>query len=544
MKSSDLLNLLDFSQPIKVNTRNGVRLIRKSPVSDEFWKLYRWDKDACKGIMEPCGISLSKFRDEWNVTWWAGADGRFILPADYVELAEPEPELDLLPLLRPEGLFPYQLTSVQMGVRSMTTYGRVLLGHGTGMGKTAIALGIARERGRRVAVVCPKPIVADWYRMAKIIGVELHEVCGWEWAKTGKSKLGNWVGETDTFRFTLPDDVDLVFDEVHRAKGLATQNANLLWSATQQKIPTIALSATIADDPTKLWALGYFLALHTGGSDFYRFLANNGCKKTRFGFNFQGGKDVLKRIHKHIFPDRGNRLRPIDVGDAFPETSIHARAFSMDSAREISQAYSELLERVEEIRAKESVHASQGMILAETTRARQRIELLKAPAMCAMAKDLIEEGNSVFIAVNFTETREFMMKELKTTCAIYGGQNDIERRGCIDAFQADRQNVIIGIIQACREGLNLHDLHGNRPRVAIIMPCQSVYDLKQVLGRVHRAGGKSKSLQWVVYAAGVDIEEKICESLDGKLKRLDTLMDGTIDPSINLLPKEEEPTQF
>ncbi len=57
--------------------------------------------------------------------------------------------------------------------------------------------------------------------------------------------------------------------------------------------------------------------------------------------------------------------------------------------------------------------------------------------MCAMAKALIEEGNSVFIAVNFTETREFMMKELKTTCAIYGGQNDIERRGCIDAFQAD-----------------------------------------------------------------------------------------------------------
>jgi hypothetical protein len=41
-----------------------------------------------------------------------------------------------------------------------------------------------------------------------------------------------------------------------------------------------------------------------------------------------------------------------------------------------------------------------------------------------------------------------------------------------------------------------------------------------------------------VYAAGVGIEESICEKLDTKLKRLDVLADGEIDPTISLAPKE------
>jgi superfamily II DNA or RNA helicase len=154
-----------------------------------------------------------------------------------------------------------------------------------------------------------------------------------------------------------------------------------------------------------------------------------------------------------------------------------------------------------------------------------------------MVKDLIEEGNSVFIAVNFTETLKFMQDQLKTTCAIHGGQSDLIRRGNIDAFQGDRSRVMIGIIQACREGLNLHDVTGQHSRVALIMPTYSVFDLKQVLGRVHRAGGKSKSIQYLIYAAGVDIEESVCSSLDAKLKRMDTLMDGEIDGSISVAPK-------
>ena len=540
MNIQALLDTVELSQPMSTSTKRGPRLLRKASVTSEFWDMYRDDKDEYKQAMGQLGLQLSKFRDQWELAWWSREDLSFPTISSSPEKVEPEVKYDLPPLLYPEKLFEYQLTSVQYAMRSMSKYNRALLGHGTGMGKTAIALAVARERGRRVAVICPKPITTDWHRLAKYLGVETYEVCGWEWVKTGKSKIGRWTDDKKKqFQFMLPPDTDLVFDEVHRAKAQGnTQNAFILRDAVVQNVPTIALSATIADDPTKMWALGQFLGLHQGGKDYFRFLNGNGCVNTQFGMQFRGGNKILKNIHGRIFPDRGNRLKPSDVGSAFPETLIQARAFDMDTARDIAKEYDDLLIRVEEIKMQENAASSMGAVLAEMTRARQKIELFKAPAVCAMVKDLIEEGNSVFLAVNFTETLKFMETELKTTCTIRGGQNDITRRGNIDSFQNDKSRVIIGIIQACREGLNLQDLNGNFPRVALIMPTYSVFDLKQVLGRVHRAGGKSKSIQYLIYAAGVDIEESVCSSLDAKLKRMDTLMDGEVDGTISVAPKE------
>jgi len=538
MNIHDLMATVEWSHPIQLNTKRGVRLLKKAPITDQFWKVYREDKEIFKEQMSKAGITLGKFREEWGLSWWSDDQLKFkqIIGSD--TQAEAVAELDLVPLIHPEGLFEYQQTSVQMGVASMNKYNRVLLGHSTGVGKTFCALGIARELGKRVAVICPKPITTDWHRAAKMMGVEVFEICGWEWAKTGKSQMGRWTDDNKkTFRFMLPDDVLLVFDEVHRGKGEATQNAFLVRDSVVQNIPAIALSATIADDPTKLWAIGQFLGLHQGGKDYFRFLSQNGCKKTGFGMQFTGGNSVLKKLHSRIYPEKGNRLRHSDLGDAFPETLIKAKAFDMDNAKKIANEYEDLCSRIEELRMQENFSAN---VLAEQTRARQRIEMLKAPAVAAMARDLIEEGNSVFIAVNYTETREWLMEELKTDCAIYGGQNEIERRGKIDSFQNDKSRVIIGIIQASREGLNLHDLNGNHSRVALIMPTPSVFDLKQVLGRVHRAGGKSRSCQYMIYAAGVPIEESICEKLDEKLKRMDTLNDGEIDGTISLAPKDEE----
>ena len=535
MNIHDLMATVEWSNPIQLNTKRGVRLLKKAPIEQPFWQIYKEDKELFKKLMGDAGIQMGKFREEWQLTWWSTDDLKFkqiIVSDNQIEAVQ---ELDLVPLLHPQGLLEYQLTSVQMGVASMNKYNRVLLGHSTGVGKTFCALGIARELGKRIAVICPKPITTDWHRAAKMMGVEVFEVCGWEWTKTGKSQMGRWTdGKKREFRFMLPADVLLVFDEVHRGKGESTQNAYLVRDSVNQNIPAVALSATIADDPTKLWALGQFLGLHQGGKDYYRFLNQNGCQKTNYGMQFTGGHSILKKLHSRIYPERGNRLRHSDLGDAFPETLIKARAFDMDSAKAIASEYDDLQMRLEELRGLENFSAN---VLAEQTRARQRIELHKAPAVCAMVRDYIEEGSSVFIAVNYTETRKFILEELKTTCSIHGGQDEMERRGNIDSFQRGSSKVIVGIIQACREGLNLHDLNGDSPRVALIMPSPSVFDLKQVLGRVHRAGGKTKSVQFIVYAAGVGIEENICGKLDTKLKRLDVLADGEVDPTISLLPK-------
>jgi superfamily II DNA or RNA helicase len=532
MNVHDLLATVEWSHPIQLNTKRGVRILRKAPIEDAFWKVYKEDRELFKEQLAAAGISMGKFREEWALSWWSDENLKFksVIGNDNVE--EKVEEINLIPLLNAENLFEYQQTSVQMGVASMAKYNRVLLGHSTGVGKTFCALGIARELGKRVAVICPKPITTDWHRAAKLMGVEIFEVCGWEWAKTGKSQLGRWTDDKKhEFKFMLPADVILIFDEVHRGKGEATQNAYLVRDSVNQNVQAIALSATIADDPMKLWAIGQFLGLHQGGKDYYRFLNQNGCKKTRFGMQFQGGNGILKRLHSRIYPEKGNRLRHSDLGDAFPETLIKAKAFDMDNAKKIANEYEDLCCRIEELRMQENFSAN---VLAEQTRARQRIELLKCGSVVSLTKDFLEEGHSIFIAVSFRETMEFLIKELNTKCVICGGQSELERRGNIDSFQRDQSRVIIGITSASREGLNLHDINGNYPRVALIFPQPSAYDLKQVLGRVHRAGGKTKSIQYIVYAAGIHIEEKTCNSLDEKLKRMDLLADGCIDPTISL----------
>ena len=536
MTIQEAIQMMDWSHPVQLNTKRGVRMVRKSPIGKTFWDVYREDKELCKKIMADAGITLGKFRDLWELTWWSDDELKFrqIIVSDNVEeQAEPEEEIILPPLLHDSILFEYQKTSVQLGVRSIQKYNRVLLGHSTGVGKTFCALGIARELGKRVAVVCPLAVVTSWYRAAKLMGVEVYEATGWEYCKTGKSKIGKWTcSKKKEFKFELPDDVVLIWDEAHRGKAPGTsQNSFLIRDSVEQDVQSIALSATIADSPEKLWALGQFLGLHSGGKDYYRFLAANGCRKTSFGFQFQGGNAILKRLHHQIYPERGNRLRHSDLGDAFPETLIHARSFDMDNAKAIASEYDDLCNRVEELRLAENFSAN---VLAEQIRARQKIELLKSPAVASLAKDYIEEGNSIFIAVSFRETMEFLMKELGTDAVICGGQSKMERQGAIDSFQRDKARVIIGISAACREGISLHDLNGNHPRVALIFPQPSAYDLKQVLGRVHRAGGASPSLQYIIYAAGVAIEEDTCNSLDKKLKRMDLLADGEVDPTISL----------
>ena len=535
----DLLETVEWSPIMNASTKFGPRRIRKAPITKQFWAIWETDRDRFKALLKRSNISMALFREVWQLTHWSREDLTFgpLATEHSAPAPEPEPEIELPALKYTDILFPFQQTSVQMGLVSMAKYNRVLLGHSTGVGKTFCALGIARELGKRVAVVCPLAVKPDWYRAAKLMGVGVLEVVGWEFCKTNKSQLGKWKDESKKqFVWTIPDDCILVFDECHRARSFGSQNSFLVRDSVEQNIQSIALSATIADDPTRLSALGQYLGLHKGGRDYYRFLSEHGCTKTQFGMQYRGGEAILRRIHKKIYPARGNRLRHSDLGDQFPETLIRPRAFNMETTKEIAAEYDDLQIRVEELRMGENASAN---ILAAQMKARQRIELLKMPAVVSLVRDLQEEGNSVFVAVNFTESRLFLEKELKTKCSIYGGQSEMERRGNIDSFQNDKSRVIIGMIAACREGLNLHDINGKYPRISLIMPTFSSFDLKQVLGRVHRAGGKSKSCQWIVYASGVMLEENICEKLDAKIKRMDVISDGKKDDSINLDPTNQ-----
>jgi demethoxyubiquinone hydroxylase (CLK1/Coq7/Cat5 family) len=145
-----------------------------------------------------------------------------------------------------------------------------------------------------------------------------------------------------------------------------------------------------------------------------------------------------------------------------------------------------------------------------------------------MAKDIVEDGASCFIALNFTEARlrvQERLKELKVPfSSIYGGQRDDERQHGIDEFQANRIHVMVGMAEACGVALSLHDEHHERPRVSLISPGWSASTFLQTLGRIRRVGG-TMATQKILLCAN-SVEERVAKAIERKLANLSALNDG------------------
>jgi SNF2 family DNA or RNA helicase len=166
-------------------------------------------------------------------------------------------------------------------------------------------------------------------------------------------------------------------------------------------------------------------------------------------------------------------------------------------------------------------------------------ELQKIPALIELCKDALAERRSIFVGVNFSDSIDAVRASLKDIpCSIIrGDQTAEERQRNIDSFQADKTRVIIANLRAGGVGVSLHDLNGRFPRTALICPGWSPTDLKQALGRVWRAGGKSTSIQRILYAADT-VEEKVAERIEERLRTLAILNDGI---EFNLTEKDLEP---
>lgn len=324
----------------------------------------------------------------------------------------------------------------------------------------------------------------------------------------------------------------IVFDEGHRCKGRGTLNSKALAAAKEQRIPVVVASATAAKDPLEMYALGYALGLHNK-DNFWQWAHQYGCEPgDHGGLVFHGGKPALKRLHAQIFPHRGVRTTR-DAIPGFPETQITAEVYSLPEEKEIDALYEEMRDALGRLDSRMQKDRDLEHPLTQLLRARQRLEILKAPLFVELAEDGIEEGMSVAIFVNFEETLREVCSRLKTTCTVDGSQvgpaGARTRQFNIDLFNSGESRLIVCNTKAGGVGVSLHDLKGDFPRLALISPTYSAVDLIQVLGRVWRAGGKSKSLQRIVLAANT-VEERIQKQLQGKLNNLSLINDGDLIP--------------
>lgn len=479
------------------------------------------------------------------------------------------------------GLFNYQVPAARQLCAALEKYGAALDGSEMGTGKTFVAGAVLRARDVPTLVVGPMISETGWKRMGDKMGVEF-SYSHYEALRTGNTPFGRWeyprpvrlkeklvckscqcvVNVSNQKcpyhplgihcvevkkiphhhgKFIWSDGIrQLVFDEVHRCGATDSLHADMLIAAKRQGIPTLALSATAAESPLNLRALGFCLGLHAlvdGRVDkpgFWRWAKAHGCRRLPFGgFHFAVGeerkKEILAEIHGKIFPERGCRVRIKDLGDAFPQCQITAELYDLEKSGKLEHCYRKMekaLARLKEIRA-EDVETP----LTELLRESQQIELLMVPVFVELAEDAIAEGQSVALFVNFRATADELCKQLNTQCRVDGSQigpsGGMMRQRNIDDFLEDKERKIVLTSAAGGVSIGLQDVRGKFPRLGLVSPGYSASQFRQICGRLPRAGAKSKSLYRVILAARTR-QEKVHKALSAKLNRLDALNDADL----------------
>lgn len=462
-----------------------------------------------------------------------------------------------------DKLLPYQVAPAHELAAVMATRRVGVDMSDTGLGKTYIALAVAQALGMHVLVVCPKAVKPTWRRVAAHFGIEdkvFPET--YDILRRGKTQWFTKQSVTrrgkicHSFEMTQPG-VLAIFDEAHNCAGRGTQNSELLIACRRQGIRTLLLSATLAENPLQMRAIGYALGLFELCEYWDWARKHDVVITTNMGPQWYAGDErrgqLMAKIRAQVLPCKGIRLRKADLAHLFPTNIVTADTYEMPEATKIKAVYAEMekeLSVVADKRAQDIANESnrreafdaehgedaekEGVAEYRTAtpaiasaRFRQEIELLKVPTFLQLAADAVAEGNRVAMFVNFDATIEAICARASDFSIVRGGQSEFDREANLLAFNSGVVSLIVLNAAAGGVGISLHDTQGGAPRVALISPLYSAKQLLQVLGRCPRAGGKTPVVQKIIYAAGT-VEEEACKAVRAKLHCLQALNDGDL----------------
>ena len=419
----------------------------------------------------------------------------------------------------------------------------------TGTGKTYVAAWIAKYLNSPVVIVCPKVVIPSWNKVLSYFGIKAHCLINYEKLIRGNTEHLSFKNDRDDgpsdYTINFPKNSLVILDEVHKCKASTSKNSDFLIKLKMDGYKTLLLSATTATNPLEMKAFGFATTLHNL-VNYRQFITNSGAYTGRFGgyqidMGSQRTVEAMANIHNQLFNEYkvSSRMTRKMFDKIFPDNHVMAECFDMGTNTDkINRVYEQMeaeLAALEESSVNYSQHH-----FAIMTKARRMAELLKVPTMVEMIEDWFDEGISPVVFVNFTDTVDAIIKQLSKNrkfdgliAKIVGGQSDKVRQADIEGFQNDTKRIMIANLAAGNAGVSLHDLNGKFPRASVISPSYSAINLLQALGRIHRAEGKTKCVQKIMFAAGT-IEEDACKRVQCKLNNLECLNDGDLTYEVRI----------
>ncbi len=440
-------------------------------------------------------------------------------------------------------LYDWQAAHAEKLTNLLRTSGVALDASDTGTGKTYIALSVVAAYNHPFMVICPKAVIPKWIDLCK--EAKLAPVAIMNVEKLKRSRFVAMIHKNLWVWTGLEQGTLIVFDEAHLFGGIDTANAAILYGTRAAGLPVLALSATIANSPLRLRALGCLMGLFKTWSGFWSWSLQHGAEELTI-VTWRGGtrksqrtiqfipehasaQEGVKKVYESVFSaQKGFRLKSGE-SPGFPENRVVVERLAYSKTSEIRRAYDE---------AKEAIESHHGQVITSTLALRQTIESLRVPDLVDMTVLLVEEY-SVVVFLNFRESMRLFKEQWQQhnpkgyLSVIIGEQSSEEREQERLMFQFNKARVCICTYGAGGLGLDLHDLNG-RPRISLLNPTWSAVQMVQALGRIHRAGSKSPAIQKLLYAAGT-VEEDVASRVENALNNLSLLQDGDVSPLKGLI---------
>lgn len=410
----------------------------------------------------------------------------------------------------------------------------VLDGSPTGSGKTHCGAAVAAALHNGVVLACPMNLMPKWNAEFTRVGVP-SVVVNYETLKRGKIYTISASGAVSkqrtsaTFLIPIRDSTDtiidfnwritpgmlVIFDEAHVCGNPDSLNGKLLLSAKRAGARILMLSATLADSSQNFAIFGYVL----------------GCYE-----HMQHARSWIRSVkrsgaalHTAVFPAYGSRIQMDQTGpNALLGNTIHVERhrLTVDVRRTIEQLWAEF----------GTLHRRNANLKRQHT-IRKTIEEHLADGMAERARAFTQQGRSVIIYVNYRSTVAHLAQLLDTDCIIEGGQCPDVRQRNIRRFQSNRRRIIISNLTAGGVGIDLHDVHGDHPRVILMRPGTSSKQIKQGLGRANRITAQTPSESYLEFA-DTPSERRWSEYIGEKIAFIDDLNDVDLSPeAVKLLAR-------
>lgn len=425
-----------------------------------------------------------------------------------------------------EKLLDYQILHVQNLIGSIEKNDIAIDTSDTGCGKTYCALALCKQMGLEPVIICPKSIISNWKKICKLFGVKPVLVCNYETLRRGKyytdEQMLNRVKcpylkynkrEKKFTWYKIKSNNIIIFDEVHFCKKKSTLNGKLLISTIEHK--KLLLSATLIDSISSFEIFTYVLGW---------------CKNIKKTKNYLVAEThnlkSFDYISTKLYPNFASRISIKELGDRFPKNNIIIDSYDDDNFKLIDEEYNKIKDYYKKLDEKQE-NLNKANLLVDISFSRQKIELYKIEIIIDLTHQYIENNYSIVIFVNFHNTLEMLSNLLDTKCVVHGKQTFEERKDNIKRFQKNIDKIIICNISAGGQSINLHDVHGDHPRVSLIVPSYSSTQLVQALGRIHRAGSKTPATQRIIFCSNT-VEEHIGKKLKEKVNNLSSLNDNDL----------------